>query len=173
MPDDVPTYGTAPVDDDVVDLGVPAADSTTELDDLTSEFEADTVQTVTLPVPGRPRYQAVYRLNFTDKDLDGWRKGAKDKGYSDGVSGSKFAALLLGATCERILRDGEPLEVDGKVARFTSRAFLNLLGASTVVIGVRKFYGLEGIMQQAAGAVQRAAGWLEPLEETPDDLDPS
>lgn len=175
MPDtDLPTFG-APADDDVVldDTAPDVEEESTDLDDLEAELAAATVPTVTLAVPGRPRYAAVYRLDFTDRDLDKWRKGAKDKSYADGVSGTKFAALLLASTCERILRDGAPLEVDGKVAHFRSRPFLELLKATTAVNAVLRFYGLEGHAQQAAGAVQRAAGWTDTVDEVgADDLDP-
>lgn len=179
MPADTPpTFGAPPVrpvdevrlTDDVVEL-----DDTTELDDLEAELGDAAVPTVVIPVPGRPRYSLECRLDFTDKDLDKWRKGAKDKSYADGVSGTKFAALLIASTCLRVLRDGETLEVEGKTASFTSRPFLELLKATTAVAGVRTlFRRLEGPMQQAAGAVQRAAGWLDPIEETtPDGVDPS
>lgn len=179
MPDpDAPTFGAPPVLDDEVPLddGPQEPDEErTELDDLEAELGATELPTVTLAVPGRPRYAVVYRLSFTDRDLDTWRRKAKDKRYADGVSGTKFAAILLASTCLRVLRDGETLEVDGKVATFTSRPFLELLKATTAVDGVLKLYGLEGHAQQAAGSVQRAAGWLDPVDEVSSEgeLDPS
>jgi hypothetical protein len=163
---DVPTFGRAAgAPDELVDPDLaPDSRPDTELDELRAELASDVTATTTLPVPGRPRYAATFRLDFTGKDLDTYRKRSKDKTYADGVDGIRFAAILLAATNTVILRDGAPLELGGTPQTFRERDLLDLLGVDRAADGVRKLYGLDGAVDAAARAVLEAAGWGDDLD---------
>lgn len=169
----VPTFGTG-VDPDEAPLGdleelapVGQHDEASDLDAIAAELEEEVLKTVDLPIPGRPRYAARYRLDFTDKDLDTWSKQAGDKSYRAKLSGTKFALIGLASTCVGILRDGELIELDGKPATFRSRTFLaDVLKVTTAINGVRKLYGdVEGNIDAAMRAVMTRAGWGDDLDE--------
>lgn len=185
MPADVPTYGAAPdpdeaplgIDDELDDLPeVGQTDDVSDADTIRRELDEEVLKTVTLPIPGRPRYSVTYRLDFTDKDLDTWSRRAGDKAYKAKLSGTKFALVGLASTCTAVLRDGEPVVLDGKPATFRSVAFLReVLGVQTAAQGVRKLYGgVEGYIDSAMRKVMVAAGWGDETDEvTEDGTDPS
>lgn len=135
-----------------------------DLDDLRAELTAQVAPSTVIKVLGRPRYAVRFRTDFTGKDLDNLRKRAKDKRYKDGVDGIRFASLLLALTCEAILRDGKPLDLDGtSPVTFTSRELQDLLGTAgnpnPADATVRALYGLEGHVNAAAEKLMTEAGW--------------
>lgn len=148
-----------PIDPDLDDLDTGDVD---DLTDLRAELNADVSPTVTLDVTGRPGWQITYRVDFTGRDVDLLRKKAKDRKFADGVDGVRFAALLLGLTCQGIHRTGKDLPgalgVDGPVL-FTTPALQDLLGTSNADTTVRKLYGLEGHVDAAARRLMAEAGW--------------
>lgn len=128
---------------------------------VVDEFPTDDYATV--PVPLRDGYAVVCRLDFTGKDLDRWRKSAADKTFADKLDGVKFSALLLGATCVAVLRQGRPVLVDGVRMTLQTREFQTLYGAANVDETVRKFFVREGHVDSAARTVAEAAGWGDQL----------
>ncbi len=175
----VPTFGAVPDDaplgideEELAPIG--HTDDVSDAETIRRELDEEVLKTITLPVPGRPRYSVTYRLDFTDKDLDGWSRSAGDKSYKAKLSGTKFALVGLASTCTAVLRDGEAIELDGKPATFRSRAFLtDVLGVATAVQVVRKLYGnVEGNIDSAMRRVMVAAGWGDETDEVPSS-DPS
>lgn len=145
------------------DLEAPGAleETSTDEDDLRAELTADLIPTVTIPVPGRPRYSVTYRIDLiTGKYLDKLRKRAKDKSYTDGIDGVRFASIGLAELCTAINRDDAPLELDGTVATFTHRAFQDLIGAPSALPALHKLYGgREGNIDAAMRKLMDEAGW--------------
>lgn len=164
-----PTLSTYAGDPDLEALtgGNPAAGmgAGSELDDLKAELHADVTATEVLAVDGRPRYSVRFRTDFTGKDLDLCRQLSRDKSYEDKLDGVKFGALLLAKTCVHILRDGQVLELGGKVATLTEPEFMDLMlrpderGPLKAVDVVRRFYGLDGHVDAAARKLLEVAGW--------------
>lgn len=147
------------LDPDLAGIGDEA--EPTELDDLRAELTAAVTPTTTINVEGRPGYAVKFRTDFTGRDIDTLRKRAKNKRFTDGVDGIKFAALLLAFTCKGITRKGEPLELGqaGDVVTFTTPELQEMLGTNDADSTVRKFYGLEGHADAAARRLMVEAGW--------------
>lgn len=133
-----------------------------DLDDLRQELTAKVAETVTLAVEGRPGYSVTYRVDFTARDVESIRKRAKDRKFTDGIDGIKFAALLLAFACRGITRKagdlGAALGVDGPVT-FTTRELQGLIGTHDANSTVRAFYGLEGHVEGSAKRLLVEAGW--------------
>lgn len=164
-----------PQPDPVLEVGTDSSD----LDDLRAELIDPPAATddgdpyagddfTTVPVTTRPGYAIVCRLDFTGRDLDRWRKAARDKRFEDKLDGIKFAALLLGATCVAVLRHGRVLRHDGEPmdVPFQHPAFMGLYGASTVDATVRAFFKREGVLDAAARTVTTEAGWGDEVYAT-------
>lgn len=142
------------------DLGGLDRAEPSDLDDLAAELTATITPTTDIKVTGRPGYAVRCRLDFTGRDLDLLRKRAKDKKFSDGIDGVKFAGLLLGLTCTAIIRNGEPLELDGvSPVTFTSKPLQAVYGTGSAVDTARKFYALDGHLDAAARKLMDEAGW--------------
>lgn len=165
-----PTFGTVTPDVDVLDSDpdLEPVEHDSDLDQLRKELLAEVADTVTIDVPGRPGWQAVYTTAITGEQLDKWRKGARDRKRSDGIDGVKFAGILLANTNAGIIRKGTPVQLDGEAATVRHPEFLELLGATGAVDAVRKLYGLDGHVDAAARAVMQAAGWGDELGDTAD-----
>lgn len=156
--------------------GLEVGTDSSDLDDLRAELvdqpaaqeAADGDDFVTVPVTTRPGWAIVCRLDFTGRDLDRWRKAARDKRFEDKLDGIKFAALLLGATTVTLLRDGKPVQQDGEPIDlpFQHRAIMGLYGARTVDDTVRAFFRREGVLDAAARRVTTEAGWGDEVYAT-------
>lgn len=123
---------------------------------------------VTVPVTTRPGWAIVCRLDFTGRDLDRWRKAARDKKFEDKLDGIKFAALLLGATCVALLRNGKAVQDGGEPIDlpFQSRAIMALYSAPTIDLTVRAFFRREGVLDSVARRVTTEAGWGDEVYAT-------
>lgn len=148
------------VDPDLDALGDDVED-TSDLDDLRAELTAQVAATVTLAVDGRPGYAVTYRTDFTARDVDSIRKRSKDRKFTDGVDGIKFAALLLAFACQGVHRGKGDLAAALGVDRvtFTTRELQDLMGTADANSTVRRFYGLEGHVEAAARRLMVEAGW--------------
>ncbi len=142
----------------------PAPEETSDLEDLREELRSAVVSTIVLAVQGRPKYAVEYRLDFTGKQVDHWRRLSKNKHYVDGMDGIKFASLVLASNCTAIHRDGAPLIVGGEVQTFTSKAFQEVLGVDRAVEAVRALYGLDGHVAGAGTKVMSEAGYGDEAE---------
>lgn len=167
--------GTPRTDVERVALDEPSLEvgtDSSDLDDLRAELVEPATATddgdpyagddfVTIPVTTRPGWAIVCRLDFTGRDLDRWRKAARDKRFEDKLDGIKVAALLLGATTVALLRDGRPVQHEGEPIDlpFQHRAIMGLYGARTVDETVRAFFKREGVLDAAARRVTTEAGW--------------
>lgn len=161
-------YGGPRVDRDT---GGPAGDldpddlEDTPLDELRRDLAEAVLPTTTLPVPGRPGWEAVYRVDIRSAQIDGWRKRAK-KGRR--VDGTLFAALALAETNTELRRAGRPIRLDGEPATFRHAGYLETLAVTRSVDAVVKTYGLEGHVDAAARALLAEAGWGDEVEPTED-----
>lgn len=142
------------------DLDVLAQGGDSELDDLRAELTAALVDTTTIEVPGRPGYAVRCRLDFTGRDLDLLRKRARDKKFTDGIDGIRFACLTIASYCTSIVRNGEPLDLgDGKAVNFTHPEFQGLYGTTDAVSTVRALFVREGHIDAAVKRLLEEAGW--------------
>lgn len=154
------TDGLADPDLDNLDLG--AEDS--DLDQLDAELGAITAATTTLEVPLRPGYSIRCRTDFTGADLEKLRKAARDKRFADGLDGVKFAALLIASNTDAILRQGDPLVLDGvSPVTFTTPELKTRYGTANAADTVRAFFGREGHVDAAARRLTSEAGWGDDL----------
>lgn len=162
MTEPVRTFGTATANPDLIDpdLAPVELDSGSDLEDLRAELTAE-VESATEPlvVPARPRYSVVYSTDVEGRELDAYRKRAKDRKRVDGIDGVRFASLLLANKCLAIHRNGEPLVLDGEVATFRHPELLELIGAAGAAEAVVKLYGRDGDVDAAARRVMTDAGW--------------
>lgn len=145
------------------DLGaLDKLEPSSDLEDIRAELTATVTPTTTIEVTGRPGYSVTFRTDFTGKDLDLLRHRCKNRRFVDGFDGVKFAALLLGFTCQGITRKGtdlaDQLDTTGPVT-FATRALQELYGTADVDSTVRKFYGLEGHVSTTATQLMTEAGW--------------
>lgn len=138
---------------------LPIGTEVSDLEALATELAPVTLEPCTIEVPMRPGYAIRCRTDFTGKDLDTWRGKAKDKRFSDGLDGIKAAALTLGATCIAILRNGRPVLNDGEPVTFSTPAFMGQFGTRDVDHTVRRFFGSEGHVDDAANRLLREAGY--------------
>jgi hypothetical protein len=145
-------------DPDLDDLAL-GADSS-DYDELDAELAAIADLTTVIEVPKRPGYALRLRTDFTGLDIDLIRKKCRDKKFSDGIDGVKFASLLLASMTTAVLRHGEELELDGvSPVTLTSKALQEKLGTTTADATVRKFYGLEGHVDAAGRRLMSEAGY--------------
>lgn len=164
--------------DPQLEPGLEVGTDSSDLDDLRAELVEPVDQGaedpyagedfVTVPVTTRPGWAIVCRLDFTGRDLDRWRKAARDKRFEDKLDGIKFAALLLGATTVALLRDGKPVQHEGETIDlpFQHRAIMGLYSARTVDETVRAFFRREGVLDAAARRVTTEAGWGDEVYAT-------
>ncbi len=141
--------------------------SDTPLEEIRRDLDTETVPTTTLPIPGRPGWEAIYRIDIRSGQIDSWRKRAK-RGRT--VNATMFAALCLSETNTGLYRQGRPIRLDGEEQTFRDRPLMGALGVGNrIVDGVLKVYGLEGHVDAAARAVLRDAGWGDELENLGED----
>lgn len=180
MTDDAGTFAigttpdTAPLppDDDTTAVGTEVSDLDAIREELAKPPAEDAVNEddfTTIAVDTRPGYSIRCRLDFTGHDLDRWRKAAHNKRFTDKLDGIKFAALLIGATCVAVLRNGKPVSQDGEPIDypFQNRAFMGTLGGHDVDSTVRAFFVREGLVDAAARRVTLEAGWGEDVYADP------
>lgn len=142
------------------DLDELLAGEGSDYDDLGDELDELADLTAVLEVPKRPAYGVRCRTDYTGLDTDLIRKKCRDKKFSDGIDGVKFAALLIASQTVEILRHGEPLELDGVTpVTFTSKPLQERMGTTTADQTVRKFYGLEGHVDAAGRRLMNEAGY--------------
>lgn len=155
------------IGDDLVDPDLDGLDLGTEdsdLDQLDAELGALDAATTVLEVPLRPGYTVRCRTDFTGADLEKLRKAARDKRYADNIDGVKFAALLIASTAEAILRQGDPLVLDGaSPVTFTTPELRARYGTANAADTVRAFFGREGHVDAAARRLTSEAGWGDDL----------
>lgn len=130
-----------------------------DLSAIAAELTAAVVPTIDLAVPTRPGWVLRCRANFGAKAVDGYRKAAADKRFTDKIDGGKMSALVIGANTVAILRNGVEVNVDGKPATFATPAFRQALGADSVATAVRTVYGLDGHLEAAALRLMTEAGY--------------
>lgn len=159
------TGSTAPMYDPTGDTSIEpdltVGSDSSDLEALAAEFATVTAEPVNLEVPLRPGYSVRCRTDFTGKDLDKWRKAARDKGFVDGIDGVKFSALIIGATCIAILKAGREVLSDGRAVSFATPEFRGTLGTRDVDTAVRRFFAQEGHVDSAARRLLNEAGWGE------------
>lgn len=149
--------------DELVERGkhVPALDAI--VGELTVELESER----TFPVPGRPGYAVVYDVDVDHTMLGLWRKGARDKDQPDAFDELKFSCTILAAQCIRIIRNGEPLLLDGVEVTFRDRPFFTLIDTQGANAAVRRFYGRDAHVIATSKAVLEAAGYGSDIDEDP------
>lgn len=155
-----------------VDPDLDAAPLASDLDDLRAELlEAPALDdSIDLAVPGRPRYGIRVRLDFTRAETEGWRQRARDKGFEVGFDVSKYNRLVIAGTTTAVLRDGTPLELDGKPVKFTSRELQELLNVDRAEAAVAALFGhRDAGIAAVADKIAESAGWGEAAVE----LDPT
>jgi hypothetical protein len=146
-----------PINDPDLSVGAEASD----LQALADELAPTITEPVDVEVPLRPGYALRCRTDFTGKDLDKWRKAARDKGFVEGIDGVKFSALILGATTVAVLKNGRPITSQGSDVTFATAEFRGMLGTRDVETSVRKMFGQEGHVDGAARRLLTEAGWGE------------
>lgn len=152
-------------DPDLDELAL-GADSS-DYDELADELSALTDLSTVIEVIKRPGYGVRCRTDFTGLDIDLIRKKCRDKKFSDGIDGVKFASLLLASFATAILRNGELLELDGvSPVTFTSKPLQERMGTATADATVRKFYGLEGHVDAAGRRLMNEAGYGDEVYAT-------
>lgn len=119
-----------------------------------------------------PSYIVVYS-KITDGDvIDKARKASRDKSKADGIDGPKFAGLICGSACARIIRNGVVLTDDAdRPLRFNHRMLLQALNAATVADCARRFYADDADMDAVARKIMTDSGWGEDAAEA-DFADP-
>lgn len=131
-----------------------------DYDSLDDELTAITDLTTVIEVPKRPGYGVRCRTDFTGLDIDLIRKKCRDKKFSDGVDGVKFASLTLASFAVAIIRNGEEFTLDGEgPITFVSKPLQERMGTTTADATVRKFYGLEGHVDAAGRRLMNEAGY--------------
>lgn len=161
MPEFTDPTATAPrltgdPDLDDLALGVEASD----YDEVDAELATIADLTTLIEVPKRPGYALRCRTDFTGLDIDLIRKKCRDKKFTDGIDGVKFASLLLASFTTAILRQGDDLELDGtSPVTFTAKPLQERMGTTTADATVRAFYGLEGHVDAAGRRLMNEAGY--------------
>lgn len=146
------------------------------LDLITAEL-AETAPTVDRPsyaLKRDPRYVVTYRADLDGKAIDGCRKASRDRKFADGLDGTKFAGMIVAATCDEIVRDGRRLDDDaGRPLRFNHRWLMNAMHASTAAECAQKFYANDAELDAVARAVMTESGWGEDAQAAATPMDPS
>jgi len=141
---------------DAIALGEDGSD----YDDLDTELRELADLTTLIEVPKRPGYALRCRTDYTGLDVDLIRRKCRDKKFSDGIDGIKFASLLLATMTTAIVRNGVDLELDGtSPVTFVSKPLQERMGTGTADATVRKFYGLEGHVDAAGRRLMNEAGY--------------
>lgn len=161
---ETPRPGARHIDPDLAALAAetPAGD---DLDDLRAELATETSKTEVIPVEGRSRYAVEFKTDASSKELDKLRQTCRDKSFSDKLDGGKFNALLVATKSVAIIRDGKPLEIDGRVATFMEPGFLDLLkrdgdvGALKAATAVVRFYQGDGYVEGVAKRILELSGF--------------
>jgi hypothetical protein len=143
---------------------------------ITAEL-AETAPTVDRPsyaLKRDPRYVVTYRADLDGKAIDGCRKASRDRKFADGLDGTKFAGMIVAATCDEIVRDGRRLDDDaGRPLRFNHRWLMNALHAATAAECAAKFYANDAELDAVARAVMTESGWGEDAQAAATPMDPS
>ena len=152
-----------------VDEVLPPA--TTHLDDLRAELtETPERKPITLPVPEREGWEAVFDLKLPQPLLAQWRKASTDK--SGTIDELAVGQRLLANQNIGLRRRGEDLLDEGKPLTVRSPAFLNLIGEGRPMEAIRKFFVLDGHVLAAALEVYQAAGYGDDLTSSGSDPTP-
>jgi hypothetical protein len=140
--------------------GLELGEDGSDYDDLDAELVAIADLTTLIEVPKRPGYAIRCRTDYTGLDVDLIRKKCRDKKFTDGIDGIKYASLLLASMTTAIVRNGKDLELDGvSPVTFTSKPLQERMGTATADATVRKFYGLEGHVDAAGRRLMNEAGY--------------
>jgi hypothetical protein len=127
------------------------------LSDLAEEAE-EAEETVTYSVPKRPGLEVRFGANIPEASLKLWRRATKNKAEPLGVDQLRWSATVLANQCREIIRNGEVVvDAEGEPVGF--EAFVDALGASSILDAVIRFYKRDNDVIKAAGAVLIAAGW--------------
>lgn len=161
---------TTPVaDPDDLDLEQVDVEPTSDLELLKADLPTLTTPDERIPVPGRELYAISVRTNIDDEELEGYRKRAKNKRFSDGVDGIKLGKLLIANVCTGIYRNGRQLlDSEGEPLKFAHREFLELVGATTASEAVKAFYVRDSSINSVGQAILKASGWgdeVDPLDQ--------
>lgn len=165
-----PDEREVPVDDD------PVADTRarTALDEVAAELrqpvEDDPLE---LEVPARDGWSASYSRDLDAHALARWRKASTDRKAVDGIDTLALAQRILANQQVTIVRRGVELDDDGHPMTVRSRAFLDLIDATSPLEAVRKLYGRDGHVMAAANEVLNAAGYADDVSEVADDPTPA
>jgi len=146
------------VEEQDTDLDGDTADGS-DLAAIRAELAANVTPTIDLAVPTRPGWAVRVRADFSSRQVDTYRRKARDKNFIDGVDGIRFAAMLVGAQTTAVLRHGAPLVLDGTPQTFATKDLQQLLGADSVATAVRALYGLDGHLDAAARRLMAEAGY--------------
>lgn len=176
-PDFAAARRQVPIDVDDPDAGAPASREVTPLDVIRGELAEEVdLGTVTLEVPGRPRYMVRYRCDVAYEELLDWRDRAsitnraqrRQKAPASAVAAAgrlnelKMAEFVLVYKADAILRDGDEVpDDDGGPLTFTSPLLLDMVGAHSATEAVRRFYGVDGHVTAAAQRVLVESGWTD------------
>lgn len=168
-----PALAPAPDFDDDPDLeDVPER---TLLDALRDDLEAEAAETdVVLEVPARPGYAVRYATDVRWEQLVKWRKLAANRSMPGGVHDIRLGALILANKCRGIIRNGEPITVEGEPLTFSSHPTVlwPMLGLDPDAPArpktadvVSRFYARDFHVAATAGRVLLEAGYGEDLSE--------
>lgn len=148
-------------DPDLDALVTGIGETSSELDDLEAELTVKADLTALIEVPERPGYAIRCRTDFTGRDCDLIRQKCRDKKFSDGIDGVKYASLLLASMTVAIVRHGVDLELDGEgPITFVSKPLQERMGTpNSADLTVRAFYGREGHVDSAGQRLMTEAGY--------------
>lgn len=132
-------------------------------EELASELEGDLFA---VPVPARPGYELRCATGIRYEQLAGWRKSAGT--MHGGLNELRFACILLANQTRQIVRQDEPVTLEGQAVTFASKTLHELLGVERAVDAVRKLFGRDADVMRACKAVADAAGYGGAPAEAPD-----
>jgi hypothetical protein len=133
---------------------------------------------ITLKVPNREGISVRFDTNIDSAHLDHWQKRSQRRvGGKTEPDPVKMAALLVSATCQAVLVDGQEVVLnDGttlKIASAQMRDFLGLVDGSDTVAIARKLYGSDGHLISVGNRIVAAAGFGDGTEDVDEDEDPT
>lgn len=139
----------------------------TELESIVGELVDRLAGETTLPIPGRPGWEAVYDIDVDHTLMGRWRRNCKDSDQADDVDELKLACTILAAQNVRLVRGGSVIALDGRPVTFRDPSFQRLLGTHTANEAVRKAYGRDAHVVVGSGSVLKAAGYTDEQREDP------
>lgn len=159
-----PPRGEVPADADLTSRDV------TALDEVAAELLADVEdEPVVLGVPGRPGWEAIFRVNIDHGLLQKWAKASADKSMAGGLNELAFAQRILANLNVGLRRHGEDLTTNGEPLTVRSKAFLDLVTVGKPTDAVKKLFGKDSHVIKASEEIVSSAGYGDDLKALAED----